>query len=94
MSDVLDTPPHEALDGNDRVFRVDRLILLRVVANLSCAIGVVTHDGRQQRATMLVVQADGNATAHRGNEELVVPRSMPMASLCSCGAADSPGSAI
>jgi hypothetical protein len=87
--------PHEALDRDDGVARIDRLRRLRRVADDDRAVGEVAHDGRQQRA-LPSSSLSTTATPLRtvATRELVVPRSMPTASRCWCGAVDMPGSAI
>jgi len=70
VGNVLRATPHETLHRNDRVLGVDRLVLLGVIADLGAAINMVTDDGRQQGAPLIVVQANCNTTAHGGDQRV------------------------
>jgi hypothetical protein len=70
VRDVLEAPPHEALDRNDGVFRGSTACRSGRVTDIGAAIRVVAHHRRQQGPPLIVVQADGNATAHRGDQRI------------------------
>ena len=73
MRDIGLAPPHEALDGNDGVFRIFRLPLAHVVADLDPPIRVITHRRGQQRAAVFIVQAHRHAAPHRRHERVGRP---------------------
>ena len=63
--DIAQAATHEALDRDNRVLRIDRLMRLRGVADLAAAVSAVAHNRRQQHAPALVGQGHGDAVAHR-----------------------------
>ena len=62
--DIAHAPAHEALDGHHGVARIDRLLLVRRVADLDAVVGMEANDRRQQRASLGVVDHDRDAVAH------------------------------
>jgi len=70
VGDVLEAAPHEALDRDDGVLRVERLVAPRLVANLGRTVGVVMDDRRQQGPPLIVVEADGDTGAYRGDQRI------------------------
>jgi hypothetical protein len=70
MRDVFEATAHEALDRDDRVLRVGRLVRARLVADVGVAIIQVVHDRRQQRAALLVAEHFRAAAANGGDERI------------------------
>ena len=56
--------PHEALDRHHGVARIQRLVLVRFIADLGRPVGQVAHDGGKHRASLGVVDDDRNAVAY------------------------------
>ena len=68
VGDVFEIAPHEAFHRADGVLRVLGDAGQRVVPDPAAAIGQVTHDGGKDDPALLVRQAFGRATAHRGHQ--------------------------
>lgn len=82
MGDIPDAASHEALDRDDGIARIARLLSLRFVADVRRAVRQKrTTEGNSGRPSSSL-----NTTARPlltvATRELVVPRSIPTASLC------------
>ena len=70
MGDVLETPPHEALDRGDGVARIDRLGLHRLAPDHDATVGQVAHDRGQHCPAVGIVEADTDAVADGGDQRI------------------------
>jgi hypothetical protein len=66
--DILDASAHEALDRDDRVARIGRLMRDRLVSDQGVAAGKVSHDRGQQCAALFITKHFCHAMTHRGDE--------------------------
>ena len=68
MRDILQTAPHETLDGRNGVARIPRLGGNSVIANLASAIFKVADHRRQEHPALAVRQAFRHAVANSRNQ--------------------------
>jgi cysteine desulfurase len=86
IRDVFQATAHEALDRDNRIFRIGGLRGLRLVADVSIPVRQIAHHRRQQRASLFVGQHFGNAVAHGGDQRIggtqINPYRQPMLMRC------------